>query len=267
MTTTSSPWPDGMTGAVSLSFDDGSPDQLDIAVPVLNEFGLLGTFYINPNGDDWRSRMDPWVTVAAAGHELGNHTLSHICSAGLIGCRSGALDTVTVEDIEADVLEAQRRLQALAGGQLARTFCYPCYESHVGTGADRQSYVPMIAKHFPAARAVGEAFNDPLLVDLHHLNARTVAGWMPGPELCTLVDAAVAQGRWIVLAFHEFRRGPRLERNLASYFHAPPMAEDDFRALCEHLASRRDSVWTDTVLAVATAVAAWRQRREDSHNG
>jgi hypothetical protein len=125
----------------------------------------------------------------------------------------------------------------------------------------------VIAKHFPAARAVGEVFNDPALVDLHHLNARTVAGWMPGAELCDLVDVAVAQGRWLILAFHGFHRGPRLERNLASYYHAPPMAEDDFRTLCEHLASRTDSVWTNTVLAVATAIASWREGQEEFRNG
>jgi len=52
MPTDSSAWPEGMAGVVSLSFDDGSGDQLDIAVPVLNEFGLHGTpaLYEAPRG-------------------------------------------------------------------------------------------------------------------------------------------------------------------------------------------------------------------------
>lgn len=49
------PWANDCKGAVSLTFDDGSQSQLDIAIPILNEFGLLGTFYINPRGDDWET--------------------------------------------------------------------------------------------------------------------------------------------------------------------------------------------------------------------
>ena len=55
-----SPWPGGCKGAVSLTFDDGSQSQLDIAVPTLKEYGLHGTFYINPRGDDWKERLAPW---------------------------------------------------------------------------------------------------------------------------------------------------------------------------------------------------------------
>lgn len=68
-------WKDA--GAVSLSFDDGSASQLEIAVPILNQFGLPATFYINPRIDN---NLVPWRKVGLSGHEIGNHTVSHICS-------------------------------------------------------------------------------------------------------------------------------------------------------------------------------------------
>ena len=46
-----SPWPGNCRGAVSLSFDDSPQSQLDIAVPILKEYNLFATFYINPEGE------------------------------------------------------------------------------------------------------------------------------------------------------------------------------------------------------------------------
>jgi peptidoglycan/xylan/chitin deacetylase (PgdA/CDA1 family) len=59
------------TGAVSLSFDDGSASQLEIAIPTLNQFGIHATFYINPRME---TDLAPWREVGLSGHEIGNHT-------------------------------------------------------------------------------------------------------------------------------------------------------------------------------------------------
>jgi peptidoglycan/xylan/chitin deacetylase (PgdA/CDA1 family) len=42
------PWPDGCSGALSLTFDDGHPSQLKRAVPILNDLDLKSTFFIRP---------------------------------------------------------------------------------------------------------------------------------------------------------------------------------------------------------------------------
>ena len=67
-------WPDGQVAAVSLTFDDGLQSQLDLAVPILGESGVLGTFYVNPQ-DGYEEDLLPWQEVAAMGHEIGNHTV------------------------------------------------------------------------------------------------------------------------------------------------------------------------------------------------
>ena len=146
-----SPWIDNCQGAVSLAFDDGSQSQLDIAIPILRENGLLGTFYINPGGDTWKERLAPWREVGLAGHEIGNHTINHICSRNFGWGAAKTLETTTLDEIEADVAEAEKRIKELIPEQPVRTFCYPCYQDYVGEGASRQSYVPVIARYFPAA--------------------------------------------------------------------------------------------------------------------
>jgi len=78
------------------------------------------------------------------------------------------LETITLAEMEADILAAQERLQVIAPHQRYWTFAYPCSGTFVGRGKNRQSYVPVVARHFLAGRTVGEyGFgNSPALVDL-----------------------------------------------------------------------------------------------------
>lgn len=253
------PWPDDCKGAVSLTFDDGSKSQLDIAIPVLNEYKLLGTFYINPRGDDWKQRLAPWREVGLEGHEIGNHTINHICSRNFGWGVAKTLETTTLDDIEADVLEAEKRIKELIPEQPIRTFCYPCYQDYVGEGPTRQSYVPIIAEYFPAARGTGEAPNHPALTDLHYLTSVTIAGWMPGSELCELAENSVRQGRWVILVFHGLQKEPRSPRVPGSYWHGSSVSAHDFRELCEYLDVNRDRIWTAPVLTIAQRIIAWRR--------
>ncbi|MCZ6677175.1 MAG: polysaccharide deacetylase family protein [Candidatus Poribacteria bacterium] len=255
------PWPNGCHGTVSLTFDDGSQSQLDIAIPILKAYDLLGTFYINPRGEDWQQKLQPWRGVALAGHEVGNHTIQHICSRNFGWGRAKTLEDITLEEIETDVVEAERRLQALIPEQPVRTFCYPCYQSYVGEGPTRQSYVPVIARHFPAARGMGEAANHPELTDLHYLSASVVAGWMSGSDLCGLAAVAPEQSRWMILAFHSLQQEPSSGRHLGATYHGSALPADSFRELCEYLARHRDQIWTAPVVTVAQEIIAWRQDR------
>ena len=77
MASASSPWPDGCRGALSLTFDDGNETQLKRAIPIMEERGLRGTFYMSPRGDQWRETLEQWRGAYDAGHEIGNHSLTH----------------------------------------------------------------------------------------------------------------------------------------------------------------------------------------------
>lgn len=231
-------------GAVSLTFDDGTQNQLERAVPALNEFGLKGTFYLCPRGDDWQERFEPWTEVASSGHEIGNHTLSHICSRN-IPLITGGLEQKTLGEIEDDILAAQERLAQLARQQKQWTFAYPCYCTHVGGGRSRQSYVPIVAKHFLAGRVGGEygLGNHPATVDLASAWGLAVER-MSGFEMIGLAEELAARGQWAILVFHEIS-GSRLT-----------VGDYDFRMLLNHLRRRSDAIWTAPVASVAQKIAA-----------
>lgn len=69
-------WHDGRKAAVSFQFDDGRADHLTVVPQLLREYGLKGTFLINPGRPGFASQARQWAALAAD-HELGNHTFTH----------------------------------------------------------------------------------------------------------------------------------------------------------------------------------------------
>jgi peptidoglycan/xylan/chitin deacetylase (PgdA/CDA1 family) len=230
-----------------LTFDDGLPSQLARAVPVLNEAGLHATFYLNPRGEDYLDRLSPWRDVALAGHEIGNHTISHPCSRAF--CRDPkvrGLEGMTLEDLDRDVGEGKRRIQELVPFQKEMTFCYPCYQAHVGHGDSRQSYVPVVARHHIAGRGRGETANFPATVDLHYAWSWPVER-LSGFELIGMAEHCADTGRWGILTFHGIHEGHL------------PMGETDFRELIAHLRTCRSRLWVAPMAEVARRIIEWRR--------
>jgi hypothetical protein len=242
---TESPW-GPRRGAVSLTFDDGDRSQLEKAIPAMDDRKLKGTFYLWPHGEQWKERLSPWQEVAARGHEIGNHTLSHTCSDNIIR-KSGGLEEKTLEDLENDILAAQERLVQLAPHQEQWTVAYPCYCAFVGRGRSRASYAPLIAKHFLAGRGGGEygIANHPGVTDLSCLWGLATER-MSGFEMIGLVEELTFKGRWVVLVFHEIN---------GSYL---TVGNHDFCMLLDYLEREKDRIWTAPVVEVARKVAAFQ---------
>jgi peptidoglycan/xylan/chitin deacetylase (PgdA/CDA1 family) len=111
-------------GLVGLTFDDGYADFLEHAVPVLARHGMTATLYVVAGllggENDWddgpRLRLldaDGVRAVAAAGHEVGSHTLTHV--------RLADADPATVTR---EVAESRRVLQEVLQAEVPG-FCYP----------------------------------------------------------------------------------------------------------------------------------------------
>src|SRR5918993_1146341 len=196
----SAPWPGGAAMALSLSFDDGRESQLTEGLPVFARHGAKVTLYVVPSAVD--RKPDGWKQAAAAGHEIGSHSLTHSCSGNFLFSRQKALEDHSIARMREELVTANRRITALLG-VTPRTFAYPCGQTYVGRGRQTQSYVPLVAEMFIAGRGwLDEAANDPAYVDL----AQTTGVEMDGKDfeqIRPLLDDARKSGAWLVLAGHE----------------------------------------------------------------
>ncbi|MBM3277673.1 MAG: polysaccharide deacetylase family protein [Candidatus Handelsmanbacteria bacterium] len=233
-------WPNGAHGALSLTFDDNAPSQLAHALPCLDHYGLKATFYVNPGRrSDWEKQVPRWQQAAAGGHEIGNHTSQHPCSCNFGFHPTYCLEKLNLGDIEATIDEAEAELDRLFPQQEGkRSFCYPCYQSHVGAGVNRQSYVPVVARRFRAARGGGERPNNPLLIDLSYTWAWAVEGHS-AEQMITYVEKAVEQGLWAILCMHGVG-GDHLA-----------IAAEAFTGLVKHLDQQRRRIWTAPHIEIA----------------
>ncbi|MGG1401564.1 polysaccharide deacetylase family protein [Bacillus salipaludis] len=60
---------------VALTFDDGPTENVDNILTVLDQFHAKATFFLI--GNELRQHPDLGQKIAAAGHQIGNHTYSH----------------------------------------------------------------------------------------------------------------------------------------------------------------------------------------------
>lgn len=230
-------WPGGARAAVSLGYDDALDSQLDHVVPALNRRGLRASFYIPINGPTLPRRQDEWKAAAAAGHELGNHSLFHGCSAKGAG-RSWVLphrdlEKQTAAQVQEQILAANTWLQAL-DGKTRRTFTPPCLDLQAGG----QDYVTALRPHFVAYRAATPALvTDSAALDPYAVPVYFVEGWT-GEQLIALVEKAAAQGALVSLLFHGVG---------AEHLSVTREAHDQ---LLDHLARHKDRFWTDSMVNI-----------------
>ncbi len=231
-------WPDGVRAAVSFSFDDARRSQAEVGLDLLAAAGVKATFYVSPHLVD--ERPDAWKRAVAEGHEIGNHTLNHPCSGNFPFAREKALESYTLDRIEADMLDANAAI-AERLGVTPTTFAYPCGQAFVGRGEGVRSYVPLVARHFRAGRGfLMEAHNDPGFCDPAYLFCMD-SDRRSFQELSDLVERAVGEAGWLIFGGHEI--GPDGARQTTS--------ADALARLCEQFAAPGSDIWVDTVSAVA----------------
>jgi len=248
-------WPGGKRAAVSLSFDDARVSQADNGLAILDEYGIKATFYAGVEAA--ARRLAAWRRALRDGHEIGNHTLSHFCSGNFAFSRGLSLEELTLDRIEADIEEADRRIEELFGVR-TQTFAYPCGQTYVGRGAETASYVPVVARRFLAGRGYrNESHNAPRRGDLAQLCAFPL-DTDPCERFIDLIERAEQDGGYIVFCGHEV--GTQGFQNIE---------ERKLRTLCAYLAERREWLWTDTICSVAAHIAAElkREQRSDPEEG
>lgn len=230
-------WPDGKKAAVSLAYDDALDSQLDHAIPALDRHGFKGSFYLQLSRDPVRDRLGEWRAAAANGHELGNHTLFHQCSASLPGREwvepQRDLDKTSAAQMREQVLLANVMLNAI-DGKTERTITVPCGD----VLAEGTNYIEQLESEFVAIK-LGNAAVTP---DMHALDPYAVTVEAPaevtGAQLIARAQEAAAKGTMANFTFHGIG---------GDYLTVSNEAHEE---LLDYLAAHRGTYWVDTFLNI-----------------
>jgi len=238
-------WPQGKRAAVSITFDDAKESMVDVAIPLLNQYGIKATFYVLPI--PVKERLSDWQAAVISGHEIGNHSMTHPCR-----CSSTkiyrVLESYTLErmagELDASNLAIEKMLKLRPV-----SFAYPCGHKHVGRGANAQSYIPIVAEKFQTGRSWLDEFdNDPGYCDFSYLMSKKFDN-MEFDKIKEMIDAATEKGRWLILAGHGAgRKGLRV------------VYPETLKALCEYLNAPENGIWVAPVAEVASYIATNRTK-------
>ena len=110
-----SDWANNNSGELSLSFDDGHSSDFEIVMPLLQEYGVHGTFFVTPNYVGKKGYMS-WEKIKAlgeAGMEIGSHSLSH-----------PYMTTLSNEQLLAELKDSKANIEQHIGREVV-SFAYP----------------------------------------------------------------------------------------------------------------------------------------------
>jgi peptidoglycan/xylan/chitin deacetylase (PgdA/CDA1 family) len=237
-------WPGGKRLAISLTFDDARLSQADNGLPILNEYGAKATFYVSMHRLE--ERLDAWKEAAANGHEIGNHSLTHPCSGNFPFARKRALEDYTLNMMRYELDEASNIIERLLGVRPV-SFAYPCGQKFVGRGRNLKSYVPLVADKFLTGRGwMDEWANNPTFYDMAQLMGVELDG-KDFEQVKQLIDKTAANGGWLIFCGHEIGEGGHQTTRSST-----------LRAICEYAQDPANSLWLDTVQAVARYILKQR---------
>jgi peptidoglycan/xylan/chitin deacetylase (PgdA/CDA1 family) len=239
-------WPAGKRAAVSLSFDDARPSEIDNGLEILDRYGVKATFYVLPFNVE--KRLAGWKKAVANGHEIGNHTLTHPCSGNYLWVRK-ALENCTFETMEQEMDEANAAIQRLLD-VTPTTFAYPCGQTFISRGTEIKSYVSVVARKFDIGRNVGDqCLNDPAFCDLAQVYSIELDG-LDFEQAKQFIDRAVENGQWLIFYGHEVNpSGPQTVRTAT------------LEAICKYANDPASELWFDRVDVIGRYIAQQRQSR------
>jgi beta-glucosidase len=240
-------WPEGKKMALSLTFDDARLSQADKGIPLLDKYGVKGTFYVSPGS--MKQRLEAWKKAAKNGHDIGNHSIVHPCTGNFDWSRDKALEDYTISAMYNELDSASKIIKQELG-VAPSSFAYPCGMTFVGRGENLKSYIPVVGSLFESGRLwLSEGPNDPLFCDMSQLTGMESDG-KTFDQILKLIETAKSTGKWLILAGHEMNEGGNQTTLL-------PTVE----AICKYALDPANGIWIDNVHNIAAYV---RSKRGDA---
>lgn len=181
---------EGNRAALSLTFDDALPSQLEFAVPAMDAFGIRGTFFCVTDCAQYPLDVHGLRKIIKSGHEIGSHSVGHHKAA-----------TLTAKNATWEAQESKRVLENHFDVNV-ESFCYPytdaptLLQNAVRDAGYKQARGGRCAREYKYVRP-GDGlnfFNTPCYhVDNACFERGDVDGWL---------DEVLTLRSWVTLMFH-----------------------------------------------------------------
>jgi peptidoglycan/xylan/chitin deacetylase (PgdA/CDA1 family) len=249
-------WAGNQQSAFSFSFDDGLKSQYDNAYPILNQFGMIATFYVLPpyladslQGTIWRYGTWPmFIEMNLNGNEIGSHSMNHLHMKTLPPGDPNTQGTINYE-----LYQSQVMINARLGNSNCITFAYPF-------GEHNQLVDSLTSQYYESARAIGINPNSsqPEGNQWFTLSSYPVEFDQPrnspADDLDELYDfenwitASIDSGTWAIQQIHEVVPFDSLSGLISSGSYEP-ITNEWFSSLCDWLYQKRENgnLWIETV--------------------
>ena len=170
-----------MGGTLSITFDDGYRDNMEIAAPILKRLELPAAFFVatgfigtdyTPPWDRQLTRQAGWMDwdqvreLRKMGFEIGAHTNRHV-----------DLATLDSESVRAELVECREMLMRELAEPVT-LFAYP-FGGREHISEDSRRIVQEVG--FECCLAAYGGTNPPI-TDPYHLNRVTIGGWFATPN-------------------------------------------------------------------------------------
>ena len=221
-------WPDGKQAAIVLTYDDALRSHLDVALPQLDAAAFKGTFFLS--GTLPQDDVERWRKAAAAGHELGNHSVFHPCARGTFEMpEQYTSERYSVKTMLSEIRVMNTLLHAI-DGRAEHTFATPCGQTVVG-GEDYMAALRSsgLVKYVRAAGPTTGDGRDPFSVP-----SMFFPDTVTGAELIAFVEAATKRGGLGVMGFHGVG-GDYLT-----------VSAEAHQLLVQYLKAHQDAIWVTT---------------------
>ena len=176
---------------VSVTFDDGFASAAQRALPILRRHGVVATHYVLTGriGQADRLSQDMVKDLAAAGHEIAAHTVTH---------RDLTVLPPAVRRME--LTSAKAFLEALGVGPV-RDFASPF-------GAYDRATLTDIMGVYASHRTTEVGYNSRVNFDARRIKAQSVKSTTALSEVERLATRAALDRAWLVLVYHDIQDAP-----------------------------------------------------------
>lgn len=200
------PWPIGKQAALSITFDDNCPGQFTHARPSLDQRGLKATFFVITGSSQCGNRnWDTLRSVAASGHEIGSHTVTH-----------PQLQTLDTARIRAELENSYNEIrQEIANSPRLLTMAWP-FGRGGGSSAKEDTIRQIASRYYFSARNAGsgngwDAYNqyqNPFYKDYYRqLGTLLIGTGSTGAAVGQKIRDCLAAGGLMTLLYHGIETG------------------------------------------------------------